>query len=134
MSEGKIMEKRVIKEQAAHGELLIERVEGLPESGIARKELPPGEHLVLAHSDSGHHHYIDSKHVPRVEYHTVNGARDDTCVRAFLVVTTDNKAVLSHKKPPPYDHKDIYLPKGIYRIKRRLAYNPWTETWGRTSD
>src|SRR5210317_1413011 len=128
------MTKRIMQDKAAHGELYLMRANELPESGITRTELAQGEHLVLAHSDSGHHHYIGARCVPKIEYYTVDGARDDTSLRAYLVVKDDSNVVLQHKKQPPHGHKDIYLKKGGYRIKRRLAYNPWTDTWGRTSD
>lgn len=128
------MEKRIIKNQAAHGDIYLVRVDKLPESGITRKRVDKGEPVVLAHSESGHNHYIDAGCASKVEHYTVDGVRDDRALRGYLVVTPDNDVCLRHKKPPPYDHKDAWIPAGIYQIRRHRSYNPWTDTWGRAID
>ena len=50
------MEAKKVRNQAAQGDILLRRVKSIPKS--ARKVEPVGGRHIVAHSETGHHHYL----------------------------------------------------------------------------
>lgn len=106
--------------QAAQGDLLITKVDEIPcEYEPAKDE--SGKH-VLAHSETGHNHVVDS-----------------ACVDMYTAANDDFTAYIDVKKPcdvihlRSFDtHAPISLLDGKYRITRQREYTP--EGYRRASD
>lgn len=110
---------RTFENQAAQGDLLIRRIDKLPEGA---KEIEPkaGRHIV-AHSETGHHHYI-AKAEARF-YGT-----DDPMV-CYLHV--EDGASLLHDRS--FDtHEGIRIPAGTFELRRQRESTP--EGWRRVED
>ena len=97
---------------AAQGDLLITRIDALPETSIQAQ--PENGVHVLAHSETGHHHVVDAA---RVDYfHAAN----DSFVSYLRV---NEPADLRHLRS--FDtHAPIHLQPGLYRINRQREYTP----------
>lgn len=103
---------RSFKFQAAQGDILIQKIDALPE-GVAAVA-PAGEYVVVAHSETGHNHVLDRETV------TMYRLPDDI-YDCFLVV--DAPTPLVHQRD--FDtHEPILLKKGIYRARRQREYTP----------
>ena len=111
---------KTFKRQAAQGDILITRVEMLPEG--AKKQTPTKEGHIVAHSETGHHHTVQPKGVDF--YHAAN---DDMIM--YLVV--ENEADLIHNRGHD-THEPIHFDAGIYEIRRQREYTP--EGWRRVAD
>lgn len=111
---------------AAQGDvILIRRHQQLPSglTPVPRVE----ERLIVAHSETGHHHVIAR---PRVAMY----ASDDPLV-AWLEVHGDealpSAAELVHERP--FDtHDTLLLQVGVYEVRRQREYTP--EGWRRVQD
>lgn len=93
-------------------------------------ELPPGlvrvpaegAHVVVGHSETGHHHVLDAE---KVEMYRL----PDEIYECFLVVK--EATALTHLRA--WDtHEPILLPPGNYRVRRQREYTP--EGWRRAAD
>lgn len=104
--------------QAAQGDLLITKIDALPD-GV--KELSPekGEY-VLAHSETGHNHAVKAQQ--GIAFY----ANDNNPFVAYLVVdNTKNKtqAFVEHQRD--FDtHEGIQFDNGIFEIRRQREYTP----------
>jgi hypothetical protein len=118
------MEEKIFKTKGVsfHGECTIVRadllgIDSLPEDA---KELARDENgqLMVAHSESGHHHVIDS---PGVRLY-----KTDNPLISFLQVEMDAHALLRHAKPAhdPQRHGTQILPSGLYRISIQREATP----------
>jgi len=97
----------------AQGELMIVRVGAIPND--ARPMKAAGDHYIVGHSESGHHHVIDK---PRAE---VFEAADDAFT--LWVRSLGGGAELKHLRS--YDtHETLYLPGGYYMVRRQREYVP----------
>ena len=95
----------------AQGELLVMRVASIPANAEPMKA--EGEHYVVGHSESGHHHVIDR---PRA---AVFEAADDKFT--LWVRSLGDGAELRHLRS--FDtHESLYLPPGDYMIRRQREY------------
>lgn len=100
--------------QAAQGDMLITRIDALPEGVIAAKH-EKGEY-VLAHSETGHNHVVKAE--PDVQF--FHHANDNFL--AYLVVNRDGPCI-EHMRS--FDtHEPLYLKQGIYEIRRQREYTP----------
>lgn len=108
-----------IENMAAQGDVLFRRVSGLP-TGLT--ESPAAERVVVAHSETGHHHYLEV--VPGVRHYV---GSDPTI--AFL--TLEGEADVIHARP--FDtHQTLRLTPGIWEVRRQREYTP--EGWRRVED
>lgn len=116
-----------IKRSAAQGDMLIRK--------IAARDLPKGlepvpregGRVIVAHSETGHHHYLDGEGVvllrvpsdPLTCYLRIEGAYAD----------------VQHARPHD-THETIRLPRGTYQIRRQREYTPeyTPEGWRRVED
>jgi hypothetical protein len=107
---------------AAQGDLLILKV-GQVLPGFEKQEPTDQQHIV-AHSETGHHHVVDS---PEVEYYT---SKNDQ-MKAYLVVNNIMGTMLRHLRS--FDtHETIHIPKGVYELRRQREYVP--QGWRRVQD
>lgn len=98
--------------QAAQGDLLITRIEKLPD-GLGEAKSDNG-HFVLAHSETGHNHVLKAENA-RMFY-----PANDNFV-AYLVV--DKPSPVEHLRS--FDtHESIEIPAGIWEIRRQREYIP----------
>lgn len=113
---------------AAQGDVLFYRVVALPKNAVERKRTGP---LVVAHSETGHHHAIDSKAVshfevpgdPLVCYLRLDDGLGDL----------GGVDVVHHRS---FDtHETIRLlgvPGDIWQVRRQREWSP--EGWRRVAD
>lgn len=102
---------QTFKNQAAQGDLLITRVDALPE-GLKSADTESGNYVV-AHSETGHHHLVSSAACKVYE-------TDDPFV-AYLA--TDNGVELKHDRS--FDtHETIKIGEGVFRLDRQREYTP----------
>lgn len=109
---------KTFKNQAAQGDLLFIRMESSLPPGATRV-LPERENggMVVAHSETYHHHVMDASDAEAVEMYRLPGE----IYECFLVVR--KPAVLRHLKP--FDtHEPIEFSPGTYRMRRQWEYTP----------
>lgn len=105
---------------AAQGDIYIERISELP-SGLQRVT-PEKRLIVVAHSETGHHHVMDAE---KVEMYRLPGE----IYECFLIVK--EATPLEHLRP--FDtHESLLHEPGIYRVRRQREYVP--EGWRRAAD
>lgn len=98
--------------QAAQGDLLITRVDAIPQ-GLEPMKAEHGDYVV-AHSETGHHHVL-----PEGDVNVFQAANDDFVL--YLVV--NNETELKHLRS--FDtHESLKVPPGMYRINRQREYTP----------
>lgn len=98
--------------QARQGDVLFTRIDTLPD-GLSKLKDENGI-FVLAHSETGHNHVMQSKDVELY-------ANDNDPFVAYLVV--NNEAKLEHMRS--FDtHETINFKQGVYRINRQREYTP----------
>lgn len=116
---------KTFKNQAAQGDLLIRRIDKLPENATSVKS-ERGFHVV-AHSETGHNHVIADR--PNVTLYTTG----DPMVSYLKVIEATDAAetLLEHLRS--YDtHETIKIPAGVFEIRRQREYTP--EGWRRVED
>lgn len=111
---------KTITTMGAQGDLLLRRVEDAP-TGTPR-EPEAGRH-VLAHSETGHHHWI--KAIPGAE--VWDHPTDPLVAYLRLSEATD----LIHARP--WDtHETLHVPAGTWEVRRQREYTP--DGWRRVED
>jgi hypothetical protein len=119
------MEPKKIDQQAAQGDILIRRITALPK-GAKRAEPTGGRHIV-AHSETGHHHYLDAVGVER----WTDPSNPLVCYLRMEGGPVDGGAVLTHARP--YDtHAPLLLGEGWWEIRRQVEMTP--EGWREVMD
>ena len=108
------MTKFVNARPMAQGDLLIIPVSAIPKS--AKPAEAHGDHYIVAHSETGHHHVIDRAKAEVYE------AADDAFIA--YVRTLGDGAEIEHKRG--FDtHETIALPpNGTFEIRRQREYMP----------
>lgn len=110
--------------QAAQGDLLVRYIDRLPADARERSR-SPGEPLVVAHSESGHHHLIEADGVVMYEV-------SDPLV-CYLRVDGDYVPLI-HAKTGPHAHQPLVFRRGVVEIRRAREWNPWTRSDRRVQD
>ena len=110
---------------AAQGDLLIRRIEKLPE-GVTPLTGESGTYVV-AHSKTGHNHVIAQR--PNVKLYTTGNP-----MVSYLEVieATDEAEVLIEHLRSFDTHEAIAIPTGYFEIRRQREYTP--EGWRRVED
>ncbi len=111
-----------IETMAAQGDVLFRRVKAIPKSHKATKRRGP---IVVAHSETGHHHAIDDMGVVRF----ADPADPMVC---YLQISGEHADVVHHR---PWDtHATIRLPGGgsVWEVRRQREHTP--EGWRRVED
>lgn len=122
---------KTFKQYAAQGEIMIRRVGDLPAdqsipdgySALA----PEGSHIIVGHSETGHHHVIDRDHGSvAVMDRPPEGMR---ILRALITQTTD----LTHLRPTD-THAPIMLEPGEYELRIAREYDPYEKLARQVAD
>lgn len=101
------------QKMAAQGDLLITKIDTLP-GGLREVEAENGVH-VIAHSETGHHHVMEAKHV------RVFQPEKADIYQLFLGVS--RTTVIEHKRS--FDtHKPISVSSGNYVVRRQREHTP----------
>lgn len=116
---------KTFKTQAAQGDLLIRRIDALPDN--ATKQQPTNGQHVVAHSETGHNHVIADR--PNVSLYTTG---DPMISYLEVIEATDaTETLLEHLRS--FDtHETIKISPGVYEIRRQREYTP--EGWRRVED
>ena len=108
------------KHQAAQGDCLFIRVRSIPDAfkPVARNE----EGVIVAHSETGHHHKIDAAGVVMFD--------GGDPLRCFLQIDDSFADVVHHRS---FDtHATLRLTRGCYEVRRAREWSP--EGWRRVED
>lgn len=112
-----------IQDMAAQGDVLFRRVAQLPTAGLT--DVTPKGSIVVAHSETGHHHSIDD----------VSGMRffrvESDPLTCYLAIEGLTPAVVTHHRPHD-THAPISLAPGVWQVKRQREYVPGG--WRRVED
>jgi len=90
---------------------------------VAKRDVPKaaqavprdGARVIVAHSETGHHHYLDGEGVTLLR-------EPSNPLIAYLRVECATADVIHGR---PYDtHETISLPRGTYRVVRQREYTP----------
>ena len=116
---------KTFKNCAAQGDLMIRRIEKLPENlNLMRSE--KGTYIV-AHSETGHHHVIAERPNVRVF------ESDDPLISYLEVLEATDAAEVLIEHLRSFDtHESLLVSPGIYEIRRQREYTP--EGWRRVAD
>ena len=113
---------KTFKMQAAQGDILMRRIEKLPEE-LTEAKLEGGKYI-LAKSETGHNHTVRKRE--GVKFYT----SDNDQFLAYLVVD-NTKCFVEHERS--FDtHEPIELSPGIYEVRRQREYHP--QGWRRAQD
>lgn len=114
---------KTIEKQGCQGDVLFRRVERVPEGFVAAK---PTARIVVAHSETGHHHAIDDTGVVLYE-------SKDPLVCYLSMETADHVDVVHHRS---FDtHETMRLGGGVgavWEVRRQREWAP--EGWRRVED
>jgi hypothetical protein len=106
---------------AAQGDVLFRRVENLPSGVVERARHGT---IIVAHSETGHHHGIDD---PSVRFFEMLTRDPMVC---FLSVDGDFADVVHAR---PHDtHETLRLSRGHWEVRRQREWTP--EGWRRVED
>lgn len=96
----------------AQGDIHIQRVDALPEG--ATEVLPEGGHVIVTHSETGHHHVMEREAVKMYRL-------PEEIYECFLVVSapTELRHLRGHDT-----HQSISFNPGTYRVRRQREYTP----------
>ena len=110
---------KTFKNTAAQGDVYFVRIDELPADVIL---VDATDVVVIAHSETGHHHVMDAQTVDMYRL-------PDEIYECFLVVR--EATPLEHLRP--FDtHEALLHEPGIYRVRRQREYVP--EGWRRAAD
>ena len=102
-----------IKELGAQGDVVFRRIRAIPANAV---EQPAAGPVIVAHSETGHHHAIHDAGVRLFEE-----PEGDAMVR-FLAVTGEFADVVHHRS---YDtHETLRLPRGLWELRRQQQWMP----------
>ncbi len=102
-----------VKKLCAQGDVLFRRIETFPSDVVERDA---GKQLVVAHSETGHHHAIEpgaAKLFEKLE-------RDPMV--CFLQIDGDYADVVHHR--PTDTHETVRLLKGCWEVRRQREWTP----------
>ena len=103
---------KLINNLGAQGDVMFRRIAALPTE--AREEAPDAGRYVVAHSETGHHHYLEA--VPGVRRYV----GDDALVSYLML---EDFAEVIHARPHD-THEPIKLNPGIYEVRRQREHTP----------
>jgi hypothetical protein len=102
-----------IKNQGAQGDVLFVSVSEIPKSAVP--EAPKDGKVIVAHSETGHHHTVDGTDVLMFR----EPSDPFTC---YLSIAGKGAEVVHHR---PFDtHETIALSAGIWMARRQREYIP----------
>lgn len=109
-----------VKKLAAQGDVVFRRIKKLPEN---LSEQPNQGRIVVAHSETGHHHAIDSREVTFLH-------GPESPMVCYLQIAGEYADVVHHRT---WDtHATIRLLKGTWEVRRQREHTP--EGWRMVMD
>lgn len=97
---------------AAQGDVLIVRLDEMPDLSNCQEVPAEGNHLIVTHSETGHHHVLERDAAQMFD-------NKDNELESFLVL--HRQTALTHLRD--YDtHAPIQLDPGQYRVIRQREY------------
>jgi hypothetical protein len=104
------MKVRTFKNVCAQGDIYIRRVDSLPKNAVEVQ--PEGDHVIVTHSETGHHHVMERT---KVKMYTL----PDSIMDCLLVV--NEPTTLEHLRS--FDtHEPILFDEGTYHVRRQREY------------
>lgn len=116
---------KTVKNVAAQGEMLIRRVASFSEAEKTTMKDENGV-FILAHSETGHHHVIDRKHVEVFEQ-TENVPEG----MGILQMIVKEPSQITHLRSTD-THEPLMVGKGLWEIRLQREYTP--EGYRRVAD
>lgn len=113
---------KIVERLAAQGDVIFRRVSVVP---VDATEVPRAsdEPIVVAHSETGHHHVVKARRDDAKVYATASA------LLSFLVLT--NRAEVEHQRD--FDtHESLCLEPGVWEVRRQRERAP--EGWRRVED
>jgi len=104
---------------AAQGDLMLRAVDSMPD-GVEELK-PEGNRHVVAHSETGHYHWLDSRRARVFRA---------TAMLSYLHVLKEHVDLIHARENDR--HETIRVPRGLYEIRRQREYTP--EGWRRVED
>jgi hypothetical protein len=104
---------REVKNLCAQGDVLFRRVKALPKD-VA--EQPVAGQIVVAHSETGHHHAVPEGQARLFEKIERNP------MICYLQIDGDYADVVHHR--PTDTHETVRLLKGIFEVRRQREWTP----------
>lgn len=105
-----------------HGEVFLQPVDAAPTKDVEVKE---HKTFIVGHSETGHHHVLESK--------TKFTVTTDVVEQAFMYITLEQPGTLVHKKTVNR-HNDLIVPAGTYKVINKTEYNPFTQAMEKVWD
>jgi hypothetical protein len=116
-----------VKKMAAQGDVLFRRLPSLPKSAVAK---PTNGSIVVAHSETGHHHSIDR--ADGVQFFT---EPSDPLICYLQLDGVAHVDVVHHRAWDPHDTLRLLgtpKKKTVFEIRRQREYSP--QGWRRVED
>jgi len=106
--------KKIYKLPGAQGDILVIPVKSIPKN--TKRALAEGDHYIIAHSETGHHHVIEKTRAEVYE------AADNQFIA--YIRTLGDGAEIEHRRP--FDtHETVALgPNQTYEVRRQREYMP----------
>lgn len=118
---------KTITRMGAQGDVMLIRAKEVPQ-GFLERPRNPGEPLVIAHSETGHHHSI---HDAGVQVFEPNNPADSLV--CYLRVEGDSFDLVHHR--PYHTHETLRFqgsPGAVWEVRRQREHTP--EGWRRVQD
>lgn len=111
---------KTFENMAAQGDVFVSRIECLPTGAVLVQ--PENEHVIVAHSETGHSHVMSAETVQLYRL-------PEELYECFLVVSQPTP--LEHLRS--FDtHESILFKPGVYRVRNQREHVP--EGWRRAAD
>lgn len=108
------MEAKKFTKICAQGDVLIIRLDNAPDLTGYTEVPAEGNHLIVTHSETGHHHVLEREAAQMFE-------NKDNALESFLVLHRGSS--LEHLRPHD-THDPIALEPGNYKVVRQREYTP----------
>lgn len=112
---------KIVKNMCFQGDVLFRRIDALPAGAV---EQPADGRVVVAHSETGHHHAIEQGEAKLFER-----AQRDPMV-CFLAIDGEHADVVHHRAN--HTHETVRLLQGLWEVKRQREHAP--EGWRQVLD
>lgn len=118
---------KTFKDMAAQGDVIFRRIDKLPDGLV---EVPRKGSIVVAHSETGHHHTADEPHIRLFEKAT----RDPMVCYLSIGEVGDDEVAATFTHHRPHDtHATLQcLGGGFLEVRRQEEYTP--AGWRRVED
>jgi len=95
-----------------HGENVLVPIDKMPEGKIEKHTK-----YIIGHSESGHHHVLEAKKTEEFDIFMENGE---------IYISSKFESSVVHKKTHDI-HETVVVQPGIYKVNRKLEYDPFTK-------